>query len=413
MRSPARFVQAEQQGDDMYDAIIVGARCAGSPTAMLLARQGHRVLLVDRAEFPSDTVSTHVVQAPAVSALNRWGLLDKVIASNAPAIETYSFDFGPVTVRGTARPADGFSAAYAPRRYVLDKILIDAAVAAGVEVRERFSVEDYIVEDGRVVGIRGREHGGAPVTERARVVIGADGRASSLAQFVGAEQYAEKPKAQWSFYTYFRDLPLDGFEIYIRPYRGFAAAETNDGLTMIVVGWPIAEADAYKADPEANFLKTLELAPEFAERARAATRVERLTGAALPGYLRKPYGPGWVLVGDAAFNKDPITAQGISDAFRDAESVTAALHAVWADGQPFDETLSHHRAARDAHVMPIYEFTSELATLEPPPEQMQHLLGQIQGNQAAMDAFVSINAGTVSPAEFFDPAFLGPLFAAA
>jgi flavin-dependent dehydrogenase len=396
----------------MYDAIVVGARCAGSPTAMLLARQGYRVLLVDRAEFPSDTVSTHVVQAPAVAALQRWGLLDEVLATGVPAIETYSFDFGPVTISGTPWPVEGRSAAYAPRRTLLDKILIDAAARDGVEVRERFSVEDYLVEDGSVVGVRGHDRGGAPVIERAKVVIAADGRHSELARTLGAETYATKPKSQWSYYTYFRDLPVNGFEIYIRPYRGWGACATNDGLTMVVLGWPIAEADAFKADPEANFLKTLDLCPEFAERVRGATRVERLTGASVPGYLRTPHGPGWVLVGDAAYSKDPITAQGIIDAFHDAESVAAALHDTWSGTTTLELAMKARQAARDARVMPIYEFTSELATLEPPPAELQHLLGQIHGNQAAMDAFVSINAATVSPTQFFDPSFLGPLLAA-
>jgi flavin-dependent dehydrogenase len=396
----------------MYDAIVVGARCAGSPTAMLLARQGYRVLVVDRATFPSDTVSTHVVQAPAVAALHRWGLLDQVIASGAPAIETYSFDFGPITISGTPRPTHGFSAAYAPRRRVLDQILVDAALRAGAELRERFSVDEYLVEDGAVVGVRGHDHAGGSVVEHARVVIGADGRNSTLARVVAAERYAEKPRAQWAYYTYFADLPVNGFEICIRPHRGWGAAATNDGLTMLVMGWPFADADAIKADPEGNVLKTLELVPEFAERVRAATRVERFTGAGVPGYLRKPYGPGWVLVGDAAYTKDPITAQGIIDAFCDAESVSAALHEVWSGGARFDEVMARHQAGRDARVMPIYEFTSQLATLEPPPPELQQLLGRLHGNQAAMDAFVGINAGTVSPAEFFDPAFLGPLLGA-
>jgi 2-polyprenyl-6-methoxyphenol hydroxylase-like FAD-dependent oxidoreductase len=295
---------------------------------------------------------------------------------------------------------------------VLDTILVDGAVRAGVELRERFSVADYLLEDGAVVGIRGHDQGGRPVVERARVVIGADGRNSELARVVGAEQYGDTPRAQWSYYTYFADLPTDGFEIFVRPDRGWAAAPTNDGLTMLVVGWPIAEAEAYKADPEANLLSTLELAPGFAERVRAATRVERLTGASVPGYFRKPYGPGYVLVGDAAYNKDPITAQGIIDAFRDAESVASALHQVWTSGRDFDAAFAAHQAARDAHVGPIYEFTNQLATLAPPPPELQQLLGGIAGNQAAMDAFVSLTAATVSPAEFFDPDFLGRLLAA-
>jgi flavin-dependent dehydrogenase len=396
----------------MYDAIVVGARCAGSPTAMLLARQGHRVLLLDRATFPSDTVSTHIVQAPGVAALHRWGLLPEVIAAGTPAIERYAFAFGPVAITGTPRPIEGISAAYAPRRTILDKIMVDAAVRAGAELREGFSVEEYVLEDGVVVGVRGHDHSGSSVVERARVVIAADGRHSQLARTVRAAQYAERPKAQWAFYTYFQDLHVSGLETYIAPYRGWGAAPTNDGLTMVVMGWPAAEAEAFKADPEGNLLKTFELVPDFAERARAATRVERLIGASVGGYLRKPYGPGWVLVGDAAYNKDPITAQGIHDAFHDAESISSALSCTWSGTAGFDDAMAAHQARRDARVMPIYEFTSQLATLEPPPPELQQLIGQIHGNQAAMDAFVSINAATVSPAEFFDPAFLTPLLAA-
>jgi 2-polyprenyl-6-methoxyphenol hydroxylase-like FAD-dependent oxidoreductase len=181
---------------------------------------------------------------------------------------------------------------------------------------------------------------------------------------------------------------------------------------MVVCGWAIADADEYKADAEGNMLKTFDLVPEFAERVHSVTRVERLTGASIAGYLRKPYGPGWALIGDAAYNKDPITAQGIIDAFHDAESVSAALLETWSGARTFEAALSAHHTARDARIMPIYEFTAQLATMEPPPAELQQLLGQIHGNQAAMDAFVSINASTVSPAQFFDPAYLGPLLAA-
>ncbi|MEA3184029.1 MAG: hypothetical protein QOJ74_506, partial [Ilumatobacteraceae bacterium] len=175
--------------NQQYDAIVVGARCAGAPTAMLLARKGYKVLLVDRAGFPSDTVSTHVIHAPGIAALRRWKLLDQALASGCPPIDTYSFDFGPFTISGVPRPADGSSAAYAPRRTVLDKILVDAAAAAGVEVREHFSVEDVMVEDGVVVGIRGHGNGAPTVTERARVVIGAVGRNSRSAKAVQPHQY--------------------------------------------------------------------------------------------------------------------------------------------------------------------------------------------------------------------------------
>ena len=276
--------------DPEYDAIVVGARCAGSPTAMLLARAGHRVLLVDRATFPSDTLSTHAVHAPGVAALRRWGLLDTVIATGCPPLETYSFDFGQFTIAGTPRPWDGGSVGYAPRRFLLDKILLDAAAAAGVEVREHFSVDDVLVEDGVVVGIHGHDANGTPTALRARVVVGADGRSSRVARAVQAEQYLEKPRLQFAYYTYWRDLPVDGFTTVIRPDRGWGAFPTNDGLTLLVVGWPYAEAAAYKADIEANYLRTLELAPEFAARVRAATRVEPFAGGRCPTSCASPTG---------------------------------------------------------------------------------------------------------------------------
>ena len=396
-----------------YDIIVVGARCAGAPTAMLLARKGYRVLMVDRASFPSDTLSTHMVHAPGIAALHRWGLLDEVVATGCPPVETYSFDFGPFTIAGTPRPCDGISTAYAPRRTVLDKILVDAAAGAGAEVRERFTVDEVIVEDGAVVGVRGRAEGGDQVFERARVVIGADGRNSHVAKVVQPEQYNEKPMLQWSYYTYWSGFPVDGFETVIRPDRGWAALPTNDGLTLLVVGWPYAESRAYKADVEANYLRTLELVPEIADRCRAATREERFAGGSVANFFRKPFGPGWALVGDAGYTKDPITAQGISDAFHDAELCSTALDEVLDGGRSFEDAMSGYQRTRDARVLPMYEFTTQLATLEVPPPEMQQLLGAVHGNRDAMNAFVSVAAGTMSPVEFFDPEHVGRIMGAA
>ncbi len=396
-----------------YDAIVVGARCAGAPTAMLLARQGHSVLMVDRATFPSDTISTHVIHAPGVAALSRWGLLDQVEATGCPPIDTYSYDFGPFTIRGVARPVEGQSSGYGPRRTVLDKILLDAATAAGVEVRQGFNVDSVVVEDGTVVGISGHEESGEHLEARARIVIGADGKNSHVAKAVQAAEYETRPRLLYSYYTYFRDLPTDGMEVYIRPDRGFAAAPTNDDLTMVVAGWPYAEAAAYKADVEANFLKTFELAPEFAARVRAATRTAPFLGGAVPGFFRTPFGPGWALVGDAGYNKDPITAQGISDAFIDAERCSTAIHAWLSGDSTCDAAMTSWHRARDNGAMPIYEFTSQLATLEPPPPEMQQLLGAVYGNQEAMDGFVGVVAGTVSPVEFFSPDSIDQIMRAA
>jgi 2-polyprenyl-6-methoxyphenol hydroxylase-like FAD-dependent oxidoreductase len=396
-----------------FDAIVVGARCAGAPTAMLLARMGYRVLLVDRASFPSDTVSTHMIHTPGLAALRRWGLLDEVVASGCPPIGRYSFDFGPFTIAGRPRPYDGIAEAHAPRRTVLDAILVAAASRAGAEVRERFTVEDLVVEDGAVAGIRGHGEGGLTVVERARVVIGADGRNSRVARAVQAAEYHERPMLLWAYYTYWSDLPVGGFETYVRPRRGWAAAPTNDGLTMVVVGWPAAEASAYKADVERNYLATLDLSPAFGERVRAARREHRFVGGGVPNFFRTPFGPGWALVGDAGYTKDPITAQGMTDAFLDAESCAAALDDAFSGRRPYNEAMAGYQQARDGRVLPIYEFTTQLASLEPPPPEMQHLLGAVAQDQAAMDDFAGVTAGTVSPAEFFDPANVGRIMAGA
>jgi flavin-dependent dehydrogenase len=396
-----------------YDVIIVGARCAGSPTAMLLARKGYRVLLVDRAAFPSDTLSTHVVQPLGTSALSRWGLLDRLVATACPAIDTYTFDFGPFTIAGSPGTPD-IPVAYCPRRTVLDKLLLDAAAEAGAEVRENFSVEDILLEDGRVVGIKGHSNTNGNVNERSKVVIGADGRNSLVAAAVKSEKYNERPPLLAPYYAYWSGLPMGGrFETYIRPTRGFAAAETNDGLTVVVGGWPYSEFGQNKSDVEGNYLKLFELAPQFAERLRGARRETRLTGAPTPNCFRRPYGPGWVLVGDAGYLKDPITAQGINDAFRDAELCAGALDEAFTEVRSFDQALGDYQRRRDEQVLSMYEFTCQLASLAPPPPEMQQLFGAIQGKQNAMDAFARMNAGTISPAEFFAPQSVNTFMSAA
>jgi 2-polyprenyl-6-methoxyphenol hydroxylase-like FAD-dependent oxidoreductase len=386
-----------------YDAIVVGARVAGSPTAMLLARKGYDVLLVDRASFPSDTISTHLIHPPGINALQRWGLLDKIVASGCPAIDTYAFDFGPFTLSGAPDP-DG-TVAHGPRRTVLDKVLLDAAAEAGAEVREGFSVESMVYEHDHVVGVRGHGKGATAVTERARVVIGADGRHSLVAQAVNPSQYHEMPPLLAAYYAYWSGLPMQGrFETYIRPNRGMAAFPTNDDLTVVIAGWPYAEFEANKKDIEGNLFKTYDLAPAFAERLRAAARETRFVGTAVPNFFRKPYGPGWALVGDAGYNKDFITAQGIHDAFRDAELCVTALDEAFGGTRSFDAAMADYQSRRDAQVLPMYEFTTELATLEPPPPELQQLLAAMAGNQDAMDGFAQVNGGVTSPAEFFSPA---------
>ena len=372
-----------------YDVIVLGARCAGSPTAMLLARLGYRTLVVDRAEFPSDTISTHIVHPTGVAALDRWGLLDRVTSTGCPPIDTYAFDFGPFTLAGAPGTPEA-PVAYCPRRTVLDKVLVDAAAAAGAEVREGFGVDEILIDGDRVTGIRGKSKSGAAGTEHARVVIGADGLHSLVARTVKPQTYNEHDRLLCGYYSYWSGLPMNGrFETYVRDNRGFAAAPTNDELTLVVGGWPQREFEANKTDIEGNYLKMFESAPEFAERIRGATRETRVVGTSVPNYFHKPFGPGWALVGDAGYNKDFITAQGISDAFRDAELCARAIHEALSGERPFDDAMADYQAARDSHALPMFEFTLQIASLEPPPPELQQLLAAVHGNQDAMDAFAA------------------------
>lgn len=388
-----------------YDAIVIGARCAGSPTAMLLARKGYRVLLVDKATFPSDTLSTHFIHAPGMAALSRWGLAASIAALDCPPVTRYRFDFGPFTIAGTPRPADGVEVAYAPRRQLLDTMLVDAAASAGVEVRAGCPVDEIVIEDGTVVGIRARG-----TVERARVVVGADGRRSAVAKVANPEQYNRKPNLCAVYYAYWSGVPSTEFEVYVRDRRGWALFPTNEGLTLIVAGWPEDEFKANRNDVEGNYLKSFEQAPEFAERVHAGKRETRFYGTGdLAGFFRTPFGPGWALVGDAGYHKHPITAMGITDAFADAERLADALDATLSGREPYDEAMARYQTERDEHALPMYEMTSEFASLEPPPVEMQQLLAAVSASQESMDQFASTQAGTMPIPEFFDPDNVGAI----
>jgi flavin-dependent dehydrogenase len=290
----------------MYDIIIVGARCAGSPTAMLLARKEYRILLVDRASFPSDIMSSHFIHVPGVARLKRWGLLDEVVATNCPPIRSITLDLGPFSLTGYFPALDGVDAGYGPRRIVLDKILVDAAVEAGAELREEFTTEEVLLEDGRVTGIRGRTRNGTSVTEKARLVIGADGQHSLVARATGASKYHEKPGVTCAYYTYWSDVEVNGAELFPRENRFIVAFPTNDDLVCNLIEWPKEDFPAVRSDIEGHFLRALEMAPGLAKRMRAGKRAERFVGTVdLPNFFRKPYGPGWALVGDAGYHKDP------------------------------------------------------------------------------------------------------------
>jgi flavin-dependent dehydrogenase len=382
----------------MYDTIIVGARAAGSPTAMLLARMGHRVLVVDRASFPSDTLSTHYIHQPGVARLRRWGLLDRLIATGCPPSRQLLFDVGPFALTGAPPPSDGVAEGYAPRRTVLDALLVEAAAEAGAEVRTGFPVDELVFEDDAVVGIRSGN-----TVERARVVVGADGRNSFVARTVAATAYDERPGLACAYYTYWGGVQGGDVELYPREGRMvMGGAATNDGLRIVIVFWPREEFQVVRADVEPSFRAALALAPPLAERLAAGERADRFYGIAdLPFYYRKPYGPGWALVGDAGYHKDPITAQGITDAFRDAELLANALDAGFTGAQPLEDALADYERTRNEETRPMYELTYEFASLAPPSDEQQALFGMLRDDPEQTNRFFGTVAGTVPIPEFF------------
>lgn len=252
--------------DPLYDVIVVGARCAGSPTAMLLARSGYRVLLLDRATFPSDTMRAHWIRGVGTACLERWGLLKEVRASGCPPLRQATHDLGdfPLTMPMAAR--EGVPCTYGPRRFVLDTLLVEAAAAAGAEVRQGFAVQEVLVKDGRVVGVRGRARGGREVTERARLVVGADGLHSLVARTVGAPAYDARPTLACTYYSYFAGLPMDGLAVAFRPDRVVITMPTHGDLSLVAVAAPITEFQRFRADIEGAFYDSLDRAPWLAER---------------------------------------------------------------------------------------------------------------------------------------------------
>ena len=392
----------------MYDAIIVGARCAGSPLAMLLARKGYRVLLLDKASFPSDTISTHHIHQPGVAHLKRWGLLDKLRASNCPPTTQIKFDVGPFALVGAPLPADGVAESYGPRRRVLDKILVDAAVEAGAELRERFTVEELTTDGKSVTGIRGRDANGTTVTEYARIVVGADGARSMVAESVKAPIYFDRGMLTCNYYSYWSGVQHEGVELYPREGRTIVVDKTNDGLSMICIVFPREELDLIRSNIEGEYLRTIQQnAPTLFERLKNGKREERFAGTGfLPNFFRRPYGHGWALVGDAGYVKDPILAQGITNSFSHAQMLADALDQALGLSE-MEDALANYEHKRNDEVLAMFEHNTQLAMLEPPPPEMVALLNALRGNSFDIDRFLGTVAGTVSLTEFFSPENIG------
>jgi flavin-dependent dehydrogenase len=394
----------------MYDVIIIGARCAGSTTALLLARKGYRVLLLDKATFPSDTMSTHLIHPIGMARLKRWGLLDQVISSNCPPITQVDIDLGPLSLQSSMLPVDGVAAAYAPRRSLLDKILVDAAAEAGADLREGFQVQELLRENGQVVGVIGRSAHGELLAEKAHMVIGADGKHSLVARQVGAEMYHELPTRTCFYYSYWSGAPLSHWMTFMRERCVIAAWPTNHQLTLVGVVWSIDQFPTIRTNVQGHFQQALDLAPDFAERVRAGKQEERLVGTAdLPHFFRKAFGPGWALVGDAGLHEDPLLAHGISNAFRDVELLTTALDDGFSGRRPQLEALSAYQQQRDEMALPFYEQNSQAARLAPPSEIERQIIQALRTNPTERARYLATMQGSLSPRAFFAPEQLAHL----
>jgi len=397
----------------MYDVIIVGARCAGAPTALLLARKGYKVLLLDRGTFPSDMpFSNHYVHQTGSARLKRWGLLDTLKASNCPPILTNHFDYGAFSLTGSPVPAEGgVTEAFAPRRIKLDPILVDAAVKSGAELREGFSVQEVVFEDGKVVGIRGHEKNGPMVTERARITVGADGMFSVVAKAVEAPEYKTGPALEGSWYAYYSGVPMVGWHLWLRPGNVIFAYNTNDNLSLIGVAFAARDLPTVRANVEKHHSAVIaQHAPELWERMQAGKRESRYVGGAIPSHVRKPYGPGWALVGDAGYQKDPCTASGITDAFGSAEWLAEAIDAGLSGRRPLDEALAGYEKTRNETELPYFDLTTQLAALEPPPPEVQQLLEALRQNPEQRSRFFGMLAHTIPVTEFFSPENMQQIF---
>ncbi|MDA8702427.1 NAD(P)/FAD-dependent oxidoreductase [Pseudomonadales bacterium] len=394
-----------------YDAIIVGARCGGAPLAMLLAKAGHQVLLVDRMAFGTDIMSTHYVKRSGASLLNQWGLLDAVRAVGTPAIEQLTFEIDGTRLSGNAPPYEGVATDFTPRRFYLDKILVDAAIEAGAEVRDEFSVTDLLFDDGRVTGIKGAAKGGAEVSERAKIVVGADGVRSLVAKTVAAEHTIDAGTHTCGHYAYYSGMRESDSSAELRiltdKRRFFITFPTNDELDMVFLFWPAAEAKQVRANLDNAYAESLRLVPELEARVQAGTRETRISGThLLPNFFRQAHGPGWALVGDAALHRDPITAQGITNAFTHAAILAQELDSALQGGSSLDSATAAYDQRQFQLLKPMFDYTVHLAMLQALPEEMRQMLPMVANDPSATTAFIGAFMGSVPLDKVFPPSLL-------
>lgn len=336
---------------------------------MLLARKGYQVLLVDRATFPSDTLSTHFIQQPGLALLDKWGLLDEVLDTGMPP-----FHRATVGTYETAAALDvpelpGVPGLIAPRRPRFDKILQDAAVDAGVEMRDRFTFEDVIVEGGAVVGIVGRDATRSGIEERAKVVVGADGRHSTVADKIGAEMQEYIAPLTCGAYSYWSGFDAEGTEVYMGDRVTTIMFPTDEDQMVLIALKRVEEFENMRRNLQDEYVSALREQPVVGDRLDAAEQEEWVRGGKdVPNFFRACGGPGWALVGDAAYHKDPTPADGITDAFLGVELLVEALDEVLSDGATAGDPLATYQARRDEIARPHFETCLKTASFDVAPE---------------------------------------------
>ena len=383
-----------------YDVAVVGARAAGAATACLLARSGLRVLLVDRARYGADTLSTHALMRGGVLQLSRWGLLDEVIAAGTPPVRRTTFRYANTVVPIPIKSSHGVDALYAPRRTVLDPILVDAAVAAGVDVRFGVAVTDVErTGHGTVTGIVGRTRDGQPFRARARIVVGADGIRSTIAERVGAPVERIGTSAAAVTYGYWSGLATDGYEWNFRPDAASGVIPTNDGQVCVFASASPRRIGRGGLEPLVRIVA--ESSPDLASRLAAATPPSALrTFTGQPGHVRRSWGRGWALVGDAGYFKDPLSAHGLTDALRDAELLARGIIAVVDDGAAEDDALAGYQTTRDALSAALFDVMDVIAGHRWSDDEIAGLLLQLSAAMAdEVDTLATLPAPPVLDAE--------------
>jgi flavin-dependent dehydrogenase len=349
-----------------YDVVVVGGRVAGASTALLLARAGARVAIVERSRKGSDTVSTHGLMRAGVLQLSRWGLLDRLVREGTPPILRTVFYYPEGDpVRVSIRPSRGVDALYAPRRTVLDRILVDAAVEAGADFLPETTVTSLMTAvDGRVLGVAARDARGSQLELEAPMTVGADGVWSVVAKQVGAPVLRSGRTASAVLYRYVQDLPVEGYEWVYGDGAAAGLVPTNAGATCVFVATtPTGMRLARRSGSEAAFASLLAAgAPEVADRVLARPVSTSLRGwGGTPGHVRQSWGPGWALVGDAGYFKDPITAHGMTDGLRDAELLADRILETLEGRAREAVALSAYQATRDRLSQHMFAATEEVA----------------------------------------------------